>query len=227
MLPHELPPNVSKTLAKAIERGRTLRLVKHTSSVYEVERQEHLPFRVVDLDARTCTRGFPQEHGIPCRHVCRVLMQEKVHPKHFVIPERRVEALKATYLGVTYPVDTSLLQNDGLKAPTQTKRRGRPKKLRIHSSAEKAPRGTVGCGLCGERGYNGEVDIERVEIERVENSESTFADFHKLLYSTLVSCSCFCGFFRDSERASQHLRPRFPKLKVDISGALSDHQVDP
>ena len=154
MLPHELPPNVSKTLAKAIERGRTLRLVKHTSSVYEVERQEHLPFRVVDLDARTCTRGFPQEHGIPCRHVCRVLMQEKVHPKHFVIPERRVEALKATYLGVTYPVDTSLLQNDGLKAPTQTKRRGRPKKLRIHSSAEKAPRGTVRCGRCGERGHN-------------------------------------------------------------------------
>ena len=125
MLPHELPPNVSKTLTKAIERGRTLRLVKHISSLYEVERQEqHLHFRVVDLDARTCTCGFPQEHGIPCRHMCRVLMHEKVHPKHFVIPERRVGELKATYLDVTHPVDTSRLQNDGLESPTQTKRRG-------------------------------------------------------------------------------------------------------
>ena len=63
--PGTLPKNVEKIFTKAIDNASPLRLVRHAQSVFEVERKDaSLPFRVVNLDDRTCSCGFPQEYGI-------------------------------------------------------------------------------------------------------------------------------------------------------------------
>ena len=88
--------NVAKILANAVEKALSLRLVRRTPSIFEVERKDaNLPFRVVNLNGRSCSCGFPQEYGIPCRHMCRALLSLRIHPKSFVVPERSLEALNA------------------------------------------------------------------------------------------------------------------------------------
>ena len=61
-------------------------------------------------------------------------------PKEFVVPERRLEALQATYAGSIVPVDVNNLRDDGIVAPVVRRRPGRPKKKRYLASFEKGPR---------------------------------------------------------------------------------------
>ena len=69
----------------------------------------------------------------------------------YVIEERRLAALIATYIGNVTPVDTFVLEDEGLRPPVGTKKRGRPKHKRIPSSAETRPIRTVTCRRCGNR----------------------------------------------------------------------------
>ena len=78
-----------------------------------------------------------KEHGVPCRHFCAAILFLKGRPQDFVVHEHRLETLKRTYTGTTVPVDQNGLQDDGLKPPVETKRRGRPKERRMKSQAEK------------------------------------------------------------------------------------------
>ena len=88
-----------------------------------------------------CSCGFFTEHGVPCRHLCAAALYIKLHVPMLVIPELRIEALRATYYGTTMLVDLNELTDDGLAPPIGTKRRGRPNEKRIQSSAEKNPNG--------------------------------------------------------------------------------------
>ena len=81
-------------------------------------------------------------------------MSIDLHPKELVIPERRVGALKRTYQGFIIPNDINYLEDDGTKAPTKTKKRGRPREKRIPSSVEVTKKKTVKCGMCGRLGHN-------------------------------------------------------------------------
>ena len=82
------------------------------------------------------------------------MLATKQNPIQLVIPELRVQALQATYDGVTVPVDLHILREEDLQAPTVTKKRGRPKQKRIPSQAETNGRSTITCGICGKRGHN-------------------------------------------------------------------------
>ena len=110
--------------------------------------------RVVDLREQKCSCGFYSEHGVPCHHICAALNALKGDPQSLVIPERSLDTLKETYRGVTIPVDMSYVHDDGLKGPTGTKRRGRPKEKRIPSSAETTQRKTVTFSRCRKPGHN-------------------------------------------------------------------------
>ena len=109
---------------------------------------------MVNLATVECSCGLYKEHGVPCRHMCAAALLIRENQDKFVIKERRLRALKATYAGTTEPVDIRHLHDDGLKPPVGTKRRGRPKEKRIPSSAEKSQKKTVTCGRCGARGHN-------------------------------------------------------------------------
>ena len=150
-----VPKNVAGVLDVFIDEGWDLDVTQHSATVFDVEKKsDPRGRRVVDLNAQTCSCGYFKEHGIPCRHICAALHAQGIDPRQFVIPERRVRALKAMYAGVTVPVETELLFNDGTLPPIGTKRRGRPKEKRIPSAAEKGPKRTVTCGKCGGRGHN-------------------------------------------------------------------------
>ena len=127
---------------------------KNNSRLFKVQRQnDKSVFRTVDLLKRTCSCGFYEEFGIPCRHLCAACLFLGDHPQSLVIQERTLAALQTMYSGETVPVDVTLLNNNGLKAPTYTKKRGRPKETRFVSPTEK-PRRTVSCSICHQKGHN-------------------------------------------------------------------------
>ena len=116
-------------------------MIRHTRTVFEVERMtDPTDQRIVDFAAPSCSCGFFAEYGIPCRHLCAASLLMHQHPQRFVAPERTLDALRATYVGFITPIDMSDLADDGMKPPQETKRRGRPKRARIRSAAEKKPR---------------------------------------------------------------------------------------
>ena len=125
---------------KCVDESR-IRVFVHARTIVEVQRKNAPSlFRVVDLEAPTCSCGFYKEHGVPCRHVCPAVIFIKGSPQTFIVRERRLSSLQAVYVGTTIPVDLSNLPDDGMKPPSCTKRRGRPKVKRIVLSAEKGPR---------------------------------------------------------------------------------------
>ena len=136
-----LPKKVDEMFSRSDAEGRTLLTFRHTATLYEVRRlNDPLIWRFVVLAEMKCECGFYREYGIPCRHICAAVRMKKEDPRRLIVPERRLEALRQTYAGVVVPVDLSLLHNDGIKPPTQTKKRGRPKKKRLVSAVEKGPR---------------------------------------------------------------------------------------
>lgn len=150
-----LPKNVAKVFNKSLGEAERLHVERHTESRFEVQRMnDPTVFRVVDLDARTCSCGFFREHGIPCRHMCAAVLAKRENPIHLIIPERHLSTLVETYAGFSTPVDMTRVYDDGTKPPTETKRRGRRKEKRIPSVVEKKPKRSVRCRKCGGRGHN-------------------------------------------------------------------------
>ena len=150
-----LPTKVAKMLDKSVQQAETLRVHQHTRTSFQVQsRHDQNTLRVVDMEAVSCSCGYRDEFGVPCRHICAVSIFLEQEPIQYIIGERRRAALLATYVGNITPVDTFVLEDDGLKPPVGTKKRGRPKHKRIPSSAENRPIRTVTCGRCGNRGHN-------------------------------------------------------------------------
>ena len=151
-----LPGRVGKMLAKSVENGRTLRVRRHTRTLFQVQVADGKgQWKTVDLDRGSCTCCFSEEFEVPCQHMCAALLSLRdENLTRFVHPERQREALVNTYVGFIVPVDVSLLSNDVLMPPAATKTKGRPKEKRIPSCVEKPPRRTVTCSRCGARGHN-------------------------------------------------------------------------
>ena len=157
MPPNALPKRVAKLLDDSIKKSRGLDVLRHTRTIFMVQEAERrkTAWKRVDLEKRTCTCGFYWEFEVPCRHMCAALrfIGDDDLPR-FIAPERCRDAIVATYLGIIMPVDLSFLPNDGMKPPEATKKRGRPKELRIPSVVEKPPKKTVTCSICKARGHN-------------------------------------------------------------------------
>ena len=151
----DLPKRVAQMIKTGMEDGEKLTITQHRRLIFEVQRKTRpTTTRVVNLNQMSCSCGFYEEFGVPCRHMCKASTHVNIHPKELVIPVRRVGALKRIYQGVFLPIDINHLQDDGTKAPTMTKKRGRPREKRIPSSAEKTKKRTVKCGKCGQLGHN-------------------------------------------------------------------------
>ena len=140
---------------RSLDEGSGLFVIVHNRNYFEVERKnDSLKRRVVDLSVPSCSCGFYKEFGIPCRHICAAVFSKHENPKDLIIPERSLGALKMMYNGHIVPVDLNDLEEDQLKAPTKTKKRGRRKEKRMVSQAEKRVKRTVKCSVCNEKGHN-------------------------------------------------------------------------
>ena len=134
----QFPSNVEEKLQRSLQEAKTLHVVSGVRGRFRVQRLHHPnEMRNVSLGEMECSCGFFKEHGVPCRHLCAAALHAKLHIPMLVVPELRVEALRATYDGTAMLVDLHELDDDGLAPPVETKRRGRPKEKRIQSSAEK------------------------------------------------------------------------------------------
>ena len=149
------PEKPAALVKKAIDQCRTLRVIQHSVTLFEVQRMtSRNEFRSVDVGALRCSCGFPQEEALPCRHICAACLFKTVDQRTLVIPERRAGALQALYVGSTVPVDLTLLENDGTRAPAYKQGRGRPKTKRIRSVIEAGRKRPVVCRRCGGSGHN-------------------------------------------------------------------------
>ena len=150
-----LPERVAALLDKSVRQAETLVVKQHTMTTFHVQsRHDQSTLRVVNMDTVACTCGYRDEFGVPCRHICAVCLFLGEESSRHVVEERRCGALKATYIGDITPVDTCDLEDDGMKPPVGTKRRGRRKEKRIPSAAERQPKRTVRCSRCCSRGHN-------------------------------------------------------------------------
>ena len=151
----ECSVEIAALVKKAIDECRTLRVIQHPETLFEVQRMSSLnEFRSVDVGALRCSFGFPQEEVLPCMHICAASLFKAVDPRTLVIPERRAGALQVLYVGSTVQVDLTLIENDGTQAPAYKRGRGRPKTKRIRSVVEEGRKRPVVCGRCGGRGHN-------------------------------------------------------------------------
>ena len=156
MNPDQLPKRVGQMLDKSIELSWKLDVQRHTRTIFMVQVAEGKGERKrVDLENLTCTCGFYGEFEVPCSHMCAALLSlHDENLKRLVAPHRQRDALSATYVGFTMPVDVSLLTDDGIMPPVCTTKRGRRKEKRIPSRVEKPPKKTVTCSRCQTRGHN-------------------------------------------------------------------------
>ena len=151
----DVPKRDTAMIKDGLKDGSTMRVARHTQDIFEDQpKTDPEMTRVVNLAQISCSCGFFNKHGVPCRHICAAAMSVDIHPNVFVVPERRVGSLKRMYEGVVIPIDVSHLNSDETRPPTQTKKRGRPREKRIPSAAEKMSKKTVKCGRCGRRGHN-------------------------------------------------------------------------
>ena len=114
MAPSSLPKKVQSPFTKSVEDSRTLRVVRHSRRVFEVERMSGPnTMRIVDLEEGTCSCGFSNEFGVPCHHLCVASLFLKENLQQFILHVRQLDSLRETYRGVTLPVDCTLLRNNG------------------------------------------------------------------------------------------------------------------
>ena len=151
----QLPRSVAEMLLRSVDEGSRLAVAEQTRVFYDVERKNDPTMtRVVDLSEPSCSCGFFREFGVPCRHLCAAILHVGQNLNDYVIPERSLTAPREVYAGFITLVDLNDLEQDQTKAPTKTKKRGRPKEKRMKSAAEVVPKRTVTCSLCQKKGHN-------------------------------------------------------------------------
>lgn len=144
---------------KRSEEGRACRL--HASGRGEYEVVEGKTSFPLDMNEKTCMCGKWQITGIPCKHACRIINNNRLNPYQFVSQFYSVANYKATYELTIHPmpdhsqwppVETPII------APPEVKRTvGRPPRNRKREPGEqkKGKRSvTVKCSKCKEMGHN-------------------------------------------------------------------------
>ena len=99
------PEKVVEIIDKSIDLGRKLHILEHTQTIFEVESvSKPGVLRTVDLDARSCTCEFYNEHGVPCHHMCAAMLTLNKNPNCLVVPVRRVGELKSSTSAPSSPL---------------------------------------------------------------------------------------------------------------------------
>jgi len=164
-------------------RARRYRFYVCTDSIYEVESKETRQNYCVDLSARFCSCRQWTRTGLPCGHVCAVILGRKEDPQSYVDEYFTLAKYKATYRNPIFPpagaaelelegeefnwreyVDEALQSDvenqdqdsdDELLPPSTRRPAGRPKKKRIRRTVEdEIPTRTFKCSRCKGEGHS-------------------------------------------------------------------------
>ncbi|KAI8546673.1 hypothetical protein RHMOL_Rhmol07G0137800 [Rhododendron molle] len=138
----QICPDMDAKLAKRIDKGRSWRVYKSKTGLYEVK---SVPAVLVNLEERTCSCGAWQYNGFLCAHAATVLVKTcgaEGSLASYIDPFYHVEAYRLTYQDNIHPVlamdipDFTEGSTRVIKAPKNRRQAGRPCVKRIRSRGE-------------------------------------------------------------------------------------------
>ena len=115
---------------------------------------------VVDLTNRTCTCGFFQSMGLPCKHAMACIDERSLEAVEYCEKWYCASTYRSTYEEVVFPtLDRSQWGNYGVLFKCEPPRleapkKGRRKTKRIESQPDPPARPRAKCGNCREVGHN-------------------------------------------------------------------------
>jgi hypothetical protein len=139
-----------------LQEGRRRELFQSSDSVINVKSRRPDAYRIVDLEAKTCSCGAFQELGKPCLHAAVAINHVGADYLNFIHPSYKTESLTAVYTTPLIPIPFHSLISDGFtKPPLVVAKRGRPKKRRIRSLRADVPEERqMRCSNCQMKGHN-------------------------------------------------------------------------
>lgn len=148
-------PWVQAQVTKTIVFARKRRIAKVTGTLFEVMRESSRTNAVVELSDRTCSCGFWGEFHYPCVHACAAILSLRKDPLDFISEYYSTQKLHEVFKPFATPVDVAPVVSNGALPPDISKRRGRPKKIRIRNRSEYVNDDSpYHCGGCGGLGHN-------------------------------------------------------------------------
>ncbi|KAI8523561.1 hypothetical protein RHMOL_Rhmol13G0083900 [Rhododendron molle] len=138
----QICPDMDAKLAKRIDKGRSWRVYKSKTGLYEVK---SVPAVLVNLEEGTCSCGAWQYNGFLCAHAATVLVKTcgaEGSLAGYIDPFYHVEAYRLTYQDNIHPVlamdilDFTEGSTRVIKAPKNRRQAGRPCVKRIRSRGE-------------------------------------------------------------------------------------------
>ncbi|KAI8561132.1 hypothetical protein RHMOL_Rhmol04G0313600 [Rhododendron molle] len=138
----QICPDMDAKLAKRIDKGRSWRIYKSKTGLYEVK---SVPAVLVNLKEGTCSCGAWQYNGFLCAHAATVLVKTcgaEGSLAGYIDPFYHVEAYRLTYQDNIHPVlamdipDFTEGSTRVIKAPKNRRQAGRPCVKRIRSRGE-------------------------------------------------------------------------------------------
>ncbi|KAI8569404.1 hypothetical protein RHMOL_Rhmol02G0276500 [Rhododendron molle] len=138
----QICPDMDAKLAKRIDKGRSWRVYKSKTGLYEVK---SVPAVLVNLEEGTCSCGAWQYNGFLCAHAATVLVKAcgaEGSLAGYIDPFYHVEAYRLTYQDNIHPVlamdipDFTEGSTRVIKAPKNRRQAGRPCVKRIRSRGE-------------------------------------------------------------------------------------------
>lgn len=157
---NDLTPYAKEELRKNNEDSRFCHI--HMSGRGQWEVTEGKTAFPLDMQNMKCKCGRWQLTGIPCKHACRVINNNRLNPRNYVSEYYTIQKYKATYeLNIKPMPDPSQWtssNNVPVIAPPEVKRTvGRPPRNRRRELGEqrKGKRSvTLRCSKCNELGHN-------------------------------------------------------------------------
>ncbi|XP_043817647.1 uncharacterized protein LOC122725096 [Manihot esculenta] len=153
-------PRTKKVLNKIITASRFLKLLPGRNEEYEVHEG---PCRfAVSLAKRTCSCGWWDISGLPCKHAARAIAYVRGNIEEFCHEYYTVQCYSRVYAGAIHPVPQTELEPDNehpsMLPPPLRRQPGRPRKARKRDQSEPPARGkrtaTVTCARCLQTGHN-------------------------------------------------------------------------
>lgn len=138
----QICPDMDAKLAKRIDKGRSWRVYKSKTGLYEVK---SVPAVLVNLEQGTCSCGGWQYNGFLCAHAATVLVKScgaEGSLVGYIDPFYHVEAYRLTYQDNIHPIlamdipDFTEGSTRVIKAPKNRRQAGRPCVKRIRSRGE-------------------------------------------------------------------------------------------
>jgi hypothetical protein len=163
---HRIMPNPLKRLEKEIKMAGSWGPILTNTEAWQVSHIYNQQQFIVDTQKKTCTCGFWELVGIPCRHAIAALGYRKQDPVEFVHNCYSKEKYAQCYgygisaiNGVDMWPKPAEGVDDTILPPSYKNGPGRPRKLRIRGTDEDGARkrrrvATYTCTRCSQPGHN-------------------------------------------------------------------------